>query len=69
MLKETYTKLIKPEGVYNGKKIKEGDVIELQTGGTGFVSRDGAKVQSSKYAQVGRWGRLGSWSCPRPLVS
>ncbi|GAX79246.1 hypothetical protein CEUSTIGMA_g6686.t1 [Chlamydomonas eustigma] len=53
LLKETYTKLVKPEGVFNGKKVKESDVVELQTGGTGFAGRDGEKVQSSKYAQVG----------------
>lgn len=36
-----------------GKKVKESDVIELQTGGTGFAARDGEKVQSSRYAAVG----------------
>lgn len=53
LLKETYDKLIKPDGVYNGTRIKESEVIELRTGGTGFTARDGERVQSSKYSNVG----------------
>uniref|UniRef100_A0A7R9YV45 Nitric oxide synthase-interacting protein zinc-finger domain-containing protein n=1 Tax=Chlamydomonas euryale TaxID=1486919 RepID=A0A7R9YV45_9CHLO len=53
VLKETYSKLIKPDGVMNGKKVRESDVVELQTGGTGFSARDGERAQSSKYAQLG----------------
>ena len=35
MLHETYTNCIKADGVYEGKTVKAGDVIELQRGGTG----------------------------------
>ncbi|KAG1658385.1 hypothetical protein FOA52_010063 [Chlamydomonas sp. UWO 241] len=53
MLKDTYTKLVKPDGVFNGKRIKDSDVIDLQTGGTGFSARDGDRAKSAKYAPVG----------------
>jgi nitric oxide synthase-interacting protein len=53
LLQETYVKLVKPEGLYNGTRIKESEVIELQTGGTGFAARGGDKVQASKYSNVG----------------
>ncbi|KAG2487116.1 hypothetical protein HYH03_014229 [Edaphochlamys debaryana] len=53
MLKETYEKCVKPEGQYGGKRIKEKDVIELKTGGTGFAARDGDRVQTEKYFQMG----------------
>ena len=53
ILKETYEKLIKPDGVFNGTRIKESEVIELKTGGTGFAARDGDRVESSKYSNVG----------------
>ena len=36
MLHETYTSCIRPDGIYAGKTIKPGDVIELQRGGTGM---------------------------------
>lgn len=36
MLHETYTSCIRPDGVYEGKTLKPGDVIELQRGGTGM---------------------------------
>ena len=36
MLHETYTSCIKPDGIYEGKTIKQSDVIELQRGGTGM---------------------------------
>ena len=53
MLLETYEKCIKPEGHYNGKKIKDSDVIELQKGGTGFAAHDGKETQSSKHWILG----------------
>ena len=53
MLHETYEKCIKPEGHYNGKKIKDSDVIELQKGGTGFAAHDGKETQSSKHWILG----------------
>ena len=36
MLHETYTSCIRPDGIYEGKTVKPGDVIELQRGGTGM---------------------------------
>lgn len=53
MLKETYKSCVQPEGVYNGKVIKEGDVIELQKGGTGFAAHDGSAVQAKKFFPLG----------------
>lgn len=54
MLKETYDKCVKPEGTYNGKRIRhDRDVIELKTGGTGFSARDGERVQTQKHFVLG----------------
>ncbi|KAG2422207.1 hypothetical protein HXX76_016207 [Chlamydomonas incerta] len=53
MLKETYTKCVKSEGSYGGKRLREKDVIELKTGGTGFAARDGQRVQTKKYFMLG----------------
>ena len=53
LLKSTYDKCIKPDGLYNGKRIKDKDVIELKTGGTGFSSRDGDRVQAQKHFTLG----------------
>ncbi|GLI59813.1 hypothetical protein VaNZ11_001780 [Volvox africanus] len=52
-LKETYDKCIKPEGSYAGKKVRDKDVIELKTGGTGFAARDGERVETKKYFMLG----------------
>jgi len=48
VLKETWEKVIKPDGHHKGHKLKDRDVIELQTGGTGFAGRDGDKVMAEK---------------------
>ena len=53
VLWETYEKYIKPEGEYEGTKLSEGDVLELQKGGTGFAKHDGDATQSSKYFALG----------------
>ncbi|PNW87643.1 hypothetical protein CHLRE_02g142086v5 [Chlamydomonas reinhardtii] len=53
MLKETYAKCVKTEGSYGGKRIRDKDVIELKTGGTGFAARDGERVQTKKYFMLG----------------
>ncbi|GFR51939.1 hypothetical protein Agub_g14460 [Astrephomene gubernaculifera] len=53
MLKETYDKCVKSEGSYGGKRVRDKDVIPLQTGGTGFAARDGEKVQTQKYFMLG----------------
>jgi nitric oxide synthase-interacting protein len=53
MFESTYEKCVKPEGVYRGKKLGPKDVIRLQTGGTGFASRDGDRVQSAKHYHLG----------------
>lgn len=36
-----------------GTRIKERDVIELKTGGTGYVGRDGDKVETKKFFDLG----------------
>lgn len=36
-----------------GVRIRDKEVIELKTGGTGFVGRDGERVQASKFFQLG----------------
>lgn len=53
ILKETYEKCVKPEGSYAGARIKPDEVIELATGGTGFVAHDGDKVMSKKHFMLG----------------
>eukprot|EP00192_Tetraselmis_astigmatica_P014249 CAMPEP_0117675388 /NCGR_PEP_ID=MMETSP0804-20121206/15577_1 /TAXON_ID=1074897 /ORGANISM="Tetraselmis astigmatica, Strain CCMP880" /LENGTH=307 /DNA_ID=CAMNT_0005484385 /DNA_START=301 /DNA_END=1224 /DNA_ORIENTATION=- len=53
MLEETYKKLVKPEGNFNGTKIREKDVINLRGGGTGFAQHDGDRTQSKKYFHLG----------------
>ncbi|KAL4451668.1 hypothetical protein ABPG75_007330 [Micractinium tetrahymenae] len=40
VLQETWDKCIKPDGHYGGKEVTEGDVLELQRGGTGFAEHD-----------------------------
>ena len=54
-----------------GCKLKERDVTELQTGGTGFVSRDGSKVQAQKTWALGPGSGLadlrGQHTGPRSL--
>lgn len=53
VLKDTWEKCIKPDGSYQGKRIKESDVIELRTGGTGFAGRDGERLQVKKHFALG----------------
>ncbi len=53
MLSETYKSCVKPDGNYNGYKIKDKDAIELKKGGTGFALHDGKDVQASKYYALG----------------
>lgn len=53
MLKQTYKKMVQPEGMYNGTAVKESDVIELQKGGTGFAAHDGAATEAKKFYQLG----------------
>jgi nitric oxide synthase-interacting protein len=53
MLKETYKSCVQPEGMYNGVAIKQGDVIELKRGGTGFAAHDGESVQAKKFFPLG----------------
>mmetsp|Transcript_5486 Transcript_5486/g.9493 ORF Transcript_5486/g.9493 Transcript_5486/m.9493 type:complete len:322 (-) Transcript_5486:741-1706(-) len=48
VMKETYEKVLKPDGEWKGHKLRERDVIELKTGGTGFVGRDGDRVMAEK---------------------
>lgn len=53
LLEETYKTCVKPEGRFEGIKVREKDVIKLQGGGTGFVAHDGEKVQSKKHYTLG----------------
>lgn len=51
--RSTYERAVKPDGVYNGKKVAERDVISLQKGGTGFAAHDGDALEASKHFAVG----------------
>ena len=53
LTKESYDKCVKPEGHWNGIKLRKGDVIDLQRGGTGFSLHDGKSIESSKYWYLG----------------
>lgn len=68
LTKQSYETCVKPEGYYEGhshilaeepkeghvgKKISESDVIELKTGGTGFVARDGDRAEAKKHFALG----------------
>jgi nitric oxide synthase-interacting protein len=47
------SKFVKPDGEYKGTKIKEKDVITLQTGSSGFAARDGEKLMTQKHFTLG----------------
>mmetsp|Transcript_28551 Transcript_28551/g.77014 ORF Transcript_28551/g.77014 Transcript_28551/m.77014 type:complete len:322 (+) Transcript_28551:159-1124(+) len=53
VLKDTWLKALRQDGHYQGKRIKDKDVIELQTGGTGYAAHDGNKVVSQKHFALG----------------
>eukprot|EP00958_Prasinococcus_capsulatus_P016770 scaffold1875_cov339-Prasinococcus_capsulatus_cf.AAC.22 len=48
---------VKPEGRYNGVKIRDKDVIKLRKGGTGFAA-GGAQVESKKFYHLGHGSGL-----------
>jgi hypothetical protein len=52
VLKETWEKCIRPDGHYGGKDVGEGDVLELQRGGTGFAAHD-KELQAKKRFLLG----------------
>jgi hypothetical protein len=52
---ETYTKCIKPDGEFKGKRVGPKDIIRLQNGGTGFAARDGDKAEVKKHFALGEW--------------
>ena len=43
---------VKPEGSYEGHRLRDRDVIRLDRGGTGFAA-GGAQVESKSYKQLG----------------
>lgn len=49
---ECYKRIVKPEGSYNGKRIRSRDVIKLERPGTGFAA-GGGPVESQQYSSVG----------------
>jgi len=50
MRKSTYDKVVKPDGVWSGKRIDaKKDVVTLQKGGTGFAAHDKNAQASKKY--------------------
>jgi nitric oxide synthase-interacting protein len=53
MLYDVYKKFVEPFGTYNGYKIQNSSVIELQKGGTGFVAHDGSRIKTSKRTFLG----------------
>lgn len=48
MRKDTYEKCVKPDGQYNGIKLKAKDVVELKCGGTGFAAHDKEATEAAK---------------------
>lgn len=52
---ETYTRCIKPDGEFKGKRVGPKDIIRLQSGGTGFAARDGDKAEVKKHFALGEW--------------
>lgn len=61
MSEETYTKCIKPDGEFKGKRVGPKDIIRLQTGGTGYAARDGEKAQVKKHFSLGERGGVAGW--------
>ncbi|KAK9800268.1 hypothetical protein WJX73_010818 [Symbiochloris irregularis] len=53
MQRDSYDSCVKPDGVYNGFKIRPKDVVELRRGGTGFALHDGQSTQASKFFALG----------------
>lgn len=53
MLHETYRTCVKPEGRYDGVRLRDKDVIELRRGGTGFIAHDGKQAQATKHWHLG----------------
>jgi nitric oxide synthase-interacting protein len=49
MKKKTYENLVKPDGELNGKAVSPKDVVEIQTGGTGFSAHDKNSQSKKKY--------------------
>eukprot|EP00210_Caulerpa_lentillifera_P006715 g6417.t1 len=53
MTKKSYETCVKPDGVYEEKRIRDKDVIYLKTGGTGFAARDGEKAEAKRNFPLG----------------
>lgn len=53
VLKETYDLCIKPDGAFNGKTLRKGDVVDLEGGGTGFAARDGERGMAERHWTLG----------------
>jgi len=58
VLSDTWKNVILPDGHYDGKAVREGDVVELKTGGTGFSGRDGEAVEAKAHFHLGPGSRL-----------
>lgn len=50
---DTWTKLIRGEGQYDGQPISEDDVVELQRGGTGFAAHNADALQAKAFFHLG----------------
>ena len=53
MLMETFKRVVKNEGQYNGTKIDDDDVLELHSGGSGFAAHDSDAIMGQKYFALG----------------
>mmetsp|Transcript_17121 Transcript_17121/g.51246 ORF Transcript_17121/g.51246 Transcript_17121/m.51246 type:complete len:334 (-) Transcript_17121:255-1256(-) len=53
LLKQTYEKCVKPDGIFDGRKIAAKDVIDLKSGGTGFAHHDKERTEASKHWTLG----------------
>ena len=49
MKRATFDMVVKPEGAFRGHKVRPKDVVEIQSGGTGFAARDKHAQAKKKY--------------------
>lgn len=55
--KRCYDQFVKPEGAFEGKRIRDKkDIIHMQKGGTGFAAHEGERLVSQSYNELGVHG-------------
>lgn len=53
VMKQTYEKCVKPDGIFDGRTIRAKDVINLKSGGTGFGLHDKDRTEASRFYALG----------------